>query len=305
MKKESVYISGIAGLLGSNISYLLKEKYHIYGIDRNKFLMPGVTAYQGDVLNYDLLKDSIVGSKSNYIIHCAALVNVDYCEENPKECYELNVELTRKIASIANEVGAKMIFISSDAVYNGDVKGLHKEIETISPISEYAKSKQMAEKVVLNSYNGLVIRTNILGYNYREKKSFNEWVEDSLTNGFSLNMFDDIYFSPITVNELAMIIDKCMDNSVSGLFNICSTGSISKYDIGNEIKKVFKLEGQINSISMNNFDFVAPRTRNMSMSNDKIKNELGIEISNCQETVQQLYNLRKNGYQEKMRGKTL
>ena len=253
--KKNLYISGIAGLLGSNISFLLKDKYNVFGIDRNEFSMLGVTSYKGDVLNYELLRKTIIDSKSNCIVHCAALVNVDYCEENPQECYRLNVELTKKIVAIANEINARLGFISSDAVYNGDIEGLHTESEVIKPISEYGKSKQLAEKEVLKYKNGLVLRTNILGYNYRDKNSFNEWIEDSLTNEFGLNMFNDILFSPITVNELTTIIDKCLEAGVSGLFNACSTGSISKFEIGNEIKAVFKLKGRINSISMDNFSF--------------------------------------------------
>ena len=116
------------------------------------------------------------------------------------------------------------------------------------------------------------------------------------SSGSELNMFYDLWFSPILVNELAEILALCMEKDVCGLYNICATGSISKYDMAMEIKKAFELTGTINRASMKNFEFRAPRTQNMGMDNAAIRKLLNISIATPQEGVARFRQLWDEGY---------
>ena len=299
--KETIFITGIAGLLGANLSFLLRDRYQIGGIDRNDIDIQGVQNYVGNVLELDKLGEELRKRRPQYLIHCAALVSVDGCEENPQEAEAINYELTRYLADICGEIGCKMIFISTDAVYHGEKRGLYKETDTIAPISVYGETKARAEQVVLQTPKALVVRTNIYGYNFRSKNSFGEWIKNSLESGQELNMFSDLYFSPILVNELAEILVLCMKQDVCGIYNICSTGSISKYDMAMEIGKAFNLHGIINKTSMKNFEFRAPRTQNMGMDNSAIKQRLNISITTPQEGVALFKKLWDEGYPQRLK----
>ena len=294
--KESIFITGIAGLLGANLSFLLKDRYRVSGIDRNAIDIRDVDSYIGNVLDLGRLEEDICKRKPDYLIHCAAMVSVDGCEENPDEARKINYELTRCLAQVCERINCKMIFISSDAVYHGDRQGLYKETDPVAPISVYGKTKVAAEQAVLQTPRGLVVRTNIYGYNFRNKNSFGEWIRNSLESGQELNMFYDLWFSPILVNELAEILALCMEKDVCGLYNICATGSISKYDMAMEIKKAFELTGTINRASMKNFEFRAPRTQNMGMDNAAIRKLLNISIATPQEGVARFRQLWDEGY---------
>lgn len=298
---KSIFVTGIAGLLGSNISYLLRDDYHICGIDRNAIHIKDVDSYVGSVLDFEQLENKILEEKPDYLIHCAALVNVDGCEEDPDYAWKINYELTKRLTEAAAAVGAKMIFISSDAVFPGNQQGMNREEDEVKPISVYGKTKAAAEQEVLKNPRGLVVRTNIYGYNFRDKSSFGEWIKKSLEDGLELNMFYDIWFSPILVNELAGILKRCMEEDVSGVYHICSTGAISKYEMALEIRKQFGLSGSINKASMKNFEFKAPRTQNMGLDNTAICKKLGITISTPQQSVAEFKRLWDEGYPQKLK----
>lgn len=294
MKK--IIITGVAGLLGSNIAYLLRKKYKVIGIDRNDININGIDLYKESLTDYDKIFEILQKENPEYLIHCAALTSVDGCEKDAITAWDVNYTLTSILKEFCDKLCIKMIFLSTDAVFPGVKDGLYTEGDLIGPISVYGKTKAEAEKIVLQSNKNLVIRTNIFGFNYREKKSFTEWVVDSLKDGVELNMFYDLYFSPILVNELIEILEKCMENNVSGLYHICSTGSISKYDLGVAIKDIFSLEGKINKVSMKDFHFIAPRTQNMGLDNSKIKKLLNIHISTPKEGIKKLKELYDNNY---------
>ena len=299
--KRAVFITGIAGLLGSNIAYILRDRYRISGMDRNPIRIKGVNNRVGSVLNYDALRSMILQDRPDYLIHCAALVNLDRCEEVPDEAWELNYQLTKFLADLCGEIHCKMIFISSDAVFAGNVAGLNSETTPVAPISVYGKTKAAAEQEVLKNPRGLVVRTNIYGYNFRDKSSFGEWIKNTLESQLELNMFTDLWFSPILVNELTEILAMCMEQDVSGLYHICSTGSISKYDMAVEIQKVFGLLGTINKASMKHFAFKAPRTQNMGMDNTAIRERLGISIDTPEESVVRFKKLWDEGYPKQLK----
>lgn len=293
---ESMFITGCSGLLGSNLCYLLRGRYSISGIDRNEMHMEDVETICGSVLDFSSLESIIMARKPDIVLHCAALTRLDECEQHPEEAYLSNTELTRRVAEISEKIGAKMIFISSDAVFPGTLRRLAREDDAIAPISVYGKSKALAEEIVLRIPRSLVIRTNIYGYNRRDKSSFGEWVYLTLRDGHELNMFDDVFFSPILVNDLTEIFERCIQEDLSGLYHICSTGSISKYDMGMCIKETFSLPGLIHRCSMEGFQFIAPRTHNMGMDNAKIKQTLQIEIRTPEESVAEFMRLMASGY---------
>lgn len=299
--KKSIFITGIAGLLGSNVAYLLRKKYDISGIDRNEIDIKGVNTCVGNVQDISLVEELMIRQKTDVLIHCAALVNVDICEERPEEGRAMNYTLTKELALICKKNNIKMIFISTDAVFDGKKDGLNNESDLVAPVSMYGKMKAEAEKEVLLDPKSLVVRTNIYGYNLRDKRSFGEWVRDTLQDNLELHMFTDVYFSPILVNDLAMILEQCICQDVCGLYHICSTGSISKYDIAVCIRETLELEGSITKSLMKNFEFKAPRTHNMGLDNTKIKRRLGIEIRTPQDSVLEFKRLSDDGYPERLK----
>ena len=164
----------------------------------------------------------------------------------------------------------------------------------VNPLNIYAKTKYEGELFAKQNADSLILRTNIYGINVQNKKSFGEWVAKALENDEEINMFTDIVFSPILVNELAQIIDKCIDKDLSGLYHACATGAITKYNFGMILKDVFKIKtGKINKTTSSIMNFKAKRAKNMGMSNKKLREALDVDIRTPEESIEQFYQLYK------------
>lgn len=299
MKK--LYITGIAGMLGSNIAYLLKDRYEICGADKVKINAKDIKTEQMDLLDFDKLKTNIINFKPDYLIHTTAMVNVDLCEEEREAAYNLNTKLTEFITDICNEIKCKMVYISTDAVFDGVEDRLYTEKDLANPVNYYGMTKLLGERKVLE-YGHTVVRTNIYGFNIQNKDSFGEWIYKSLQEDKSLNMFTDIDFSPILVNDLAEVLSIIIESEASGLYHICAEGCITKYDFGCALKKMFDIKvGEISRSVSENFNFKAVRSKHMGMSNKKFCSEFNITLSSPTESINKFYKLYCNGYQEGLR----
>lgn len=287
-----LYITGIAGLLGNNIVKKLVNRCDITGVDIIDIKIPNVSYEKFSLYETEQLKEHIKKVAPDAVIHTAAAVNVDECEENPEWAYKLNEEVAGSVADICASLGIKMVYISTDAVFDGENEKLYNEDDVANPQNIYAKTKLGGEKLVLKYEKNLVLRTNIYGHNIQNKKSFGEWIVSELEAGNTLNMFEDIDFSPILVSDLAEIIYRSLEKELSGLYHACATGCISKYDFGIRLKEIFKFEtGIINRAQSGMMHFKAKRSKHMGMSNEKIKQELGIKIRTPEESIREFKRL--------------
>ena len=296
-----VFITGLAGMLGCNIAYKLRKEYIISGVDLIKVNMENVDSYEFDALDYKKLSDCLKEVNPDIIIHTAAAVNVDKCETELDYAEKLNVKMTDNICRAAREVGAKIIYISTDAVFDGTDENLYYENDKVCPINIYGKTKFKGEEIVRICGESLILRTNIYGFNIQNKNSFGEWIYTMLLDDKELNMFTDIDFSPILVNDLAEIIDLLIKKNISGLYHVCGTGCISKYDFGCELKDIFNITtGKINKSRSDSFLFKAKRAKHMGMNNEKISKAIGYKIKTPVESIKEFYRLYKSGYKEEL-----
>lgn len=290
MKK--IYITGIAGLLGNNIAIELSGKYQITGVDSVDIRIPNIEYEVFDVCDYDRLYKSIADAKPDVLIHTIAVVNVDRCEEEEDFARKLNAELTKKLSEICSQLNIKMIYISTDAVFDGEKESLYTEEDEVHPLNIYAKTKYEGELALKENIDSLILRTNIYGINVQNKNSFGEWIVKALENDEEMNMFTDIVFSPILVNDLAFIIDKCIESNLCGLYHACATGAITKYDFGVRLKDIFNMKtGKIHKTTSDIMNFKAKRAKNMGMSNKKLREALNISIRTPEESIAQFYEL--------------
>lgn len=282
-----VYITGIAGMLGSSLAKALRGTYEVFGSDLIPVSIFGCSCQQMDLLNENSLKNHIVEVKPDVLIHTVAMVNVDLCEMQPNQARLLNSELTGRVAKLCKEYCIKMVYISTDAVFDGEMKGLYAETDKIHPLNVYGKTKADGESRTLHLDNGLVLRTNIYGMNIQNKKSFGEWIVCALKNGETLNMFTDVLFSPILTTDFSEIVCLSIKNDLRGIYHVCATGSVSKYEFGIAVKDIFNIKsGHILPCISSSMGFAALRSKNMGMSNQKICRELHISI---REPIESIY----------------
>lgn len=287
-----IYVTGIAGMLGYGIYVTLKDKARITGIDLLDIEIPGLSYRTISLFDMNSVEKDIMEKKPDILIHTAAFINVDGCEEKPNDAKVLNTDVTEQLADLCNQHGIKMVYISTDAVFDGEDTRLYAEEDVVNPVNVYGRTKLGGEKAVLKYPRNLVFRTNIYGINIQKKQSFGEWIYYALKEDKVLNMFTDIDFSPILVNELAELIYKACQKNLCGLYHACGTGSITKYDFGVSLKEIFQIKsGKINQATSDIAGLKAKRSKHMGMSNRKLCDALQTEISTPEEGIKRFYDL--------------
>lgn len=135
--KTKILITGSSGFLGSRLAYYLKDKYDL--------LLP--SHGELNVSREEAVKAYIEEQRPEVVIHCAALSNTGYCEQHAEESHRVNVQGTVRIAKACKITGAKLIFMSSDQVYNGTpMLGPLKEEDVLQPVNIYGQHKLEAEQ---------------------------------------------------------------------------------------------------------------------------------------------------------------
>jgi len=299
-----VYITGVSGLLGANLALELKQRYVIGGADLVPAQMPELSTMDVvDLLDTERLRECLTRFSPDVVIHCAALVDVDYCERNQDHAFRANAGLPEILSSVCSDLGIKLIHISTDCVFDGTKQGEYTENDVPCPVNVYARAKLQGEISVLREPSNVVLRTNIYGWNYRSKQSLGEWIYHSLLEDKTLRMFTDVFFSPILVNHLSQIIKEIVDRGISGLYHAVGSSSITKCEFGRLLKEVFAIEtGSIVEVSVDDHGFAAKRPKNLSLSNAKLRSALGVEIPDARAGLLEFKRLLDSGYVERLRG---
>ena len=298
------FVTGASGLLGANLVLHLRQLgqnvialYH-----KHRFIAPKVESLQADLTDRQLVNGLLQRFRPNWVIHCAAITNVDWCEEHPAAAYRVNVEASCNLAAAAARIGAGMVYISTDSVFDGRI-GDYSEKNRPSPINVYAKSKLAGEKAVQEQLPScLIVRTNIYGWNMQEKQSLAEWMISQLELGRFVPAFYDVIFTPVLVNDLSKILFEMITRRLMGLYHVGSSQAYSKYEFALEVADVFDLNKElIKPISIDDSALQALRPKNTSLKTDKVAQVLRIPMPTVRSGLQHLKLRRDSGWVTKLK----
>lgn len=235
-----IVVIGASGLVGSNCLRHFKEMghevvgtYFSYQAEDTAYFD---TLQPGKPVNFD-----ITGFQPEVIVHCGALTFVDYCEQHPEESFEKTVIATKNVVEIANTLGAKVVFISTDYIFDGN-DGPYSEDATPNPISIYGSHKYEAELLVRDEVpEHIIIRiTNVYG-NEERGKNFVSRIIDQAIKGehLTLKLPMDQYASPVNARDVARAIQLLLTDGHSGIFHIAATDYMNRVQLAQTILKYF------------------------------------------------------------------
>ena len=202
----------------------------------------------------------------------------DYCETHPAEASLLNVESTRAIAETSIKFGSRVVYYSSDYVFNGE-SGPYSEEEEPSPINVYGRTKVEAEKVVLRICpDALIIRTTAVFAWDRTSPNFAMQVWDSLQADSPMKVPDDQIGNPTLASYLAEASVRLVQQSESGVFNVVGKDLIPRSTLGTALARAMALDPDlINPTPTSELDQLAKRPLNAGLKTEKIERVLGTE----------------------------
>lgn len=279
MRKCSILITGAEGLLGSTLKIFLKEQGHTTSL------------FEGDIRDEkDIERYIKYPHRFHYIIHTAALTNVNECEENHQACFATNVQGTRNIRDIASQIGAHLLYISTASVFSG-MHGNYKESDIPYPKNFYNLSKLLGEETVLSYNKGMVIRLNLIGIhpNGSRGKNFFEWVTDSLKKNRDLKLFTDVRINPLSSWTIAEYIGQFIEKKISEkILHIGTRVPSSKANIVKMTVKHFPAySGKLEFISVDNL-IGAERPKEIWLNVSYIEEKFGIKMPAIEDEIEKI-----------------
>lgn len=276
-----IVVLGSTGMLGQAIvKEARSRKIKTYELSRRS------KEYPLDLTNDRLLESTLKHIHPDIIINAAAIVNIDFCEQNPGLAYLTNARLVSKVINISHELNSYFVQISTDHFYTGDKNRKHKEIESITIVNEYARTKYAGETFALISNKTLVLRTNILGFrNTLDNPTFIEWVIRSLTNTLPMVLFSDYFISGIHVVQLASILFDVISKRPYGVLNLASRDVYSKKELIELLAQKLKLslKNTKNGSVFQNMNVM--RAESLGLDNTKAESILGYHLPDLGEVV--------------------
>lgn len=232
-------VIGASGLVGSHCLKYFKEKnIETIGTYRN-FKTEETYFFDPSKEDCFLFLDEIK-FKPDVIIHCAALTNVDYCEDNEAESKKLTLDSTILISEYCTKNSIKLIYLSTDYVFDG-INGPYSETEKTNPVNVYGRHKLAAENTVAKMDNYIIARiTNVYGEEERSKNFIAHLLNliKSKTEK-SFNLPFDQFATPIYARDIAKMLYLLLLDDKKGVYHLASTDYYNRFQLALKVKSYF------------------------------------------------------------------
>jgi dTDP-4-dehydrorhamnose reductase len=286
-----VLVTGASGMLGEAL--LREYASHAYNIvavgGQSKLSMRGVNCYSCDLNSPETVIEILEQESPDFVVHSAAITNHRYCEEYPEQARAVHAHSTGKIAEYCKESGAYLIYVSSEAVY-GESPDCHVETDECHPVSVYAKTKLEGEMLAIESGADVaILRTTIVGFSPKRDRSLADWAISQLDQGKEITGFDDVIFSPISVQDFARVTISFLKTRMQGVWNIGTSNPLSKYTfLKLLVKACLHDQDKVLKGSLNSAGLVGKRCLNAALDIGKLNAEFPEHIVTVEGTIKSM-----------------
>ena len=249
MIRKKVLVTGSNGLLGQKIIYSLIERKDIDLLASSKGLNRLITKSGYKYIDLDITRNEEVkkvfeNEKPDAVINCAAMTNVDYCEENQDSCWEINVNAVENLAKSCEALKSHLLHLSTDFVFDGK-SGPYTENDKPNPLHFYAKSKLKSEEIVKKIMTNWTIARTIIIYGITDNMSRSNivlWAKSEIGKGNTINVVNDQYRSPTFAEDLAKGCISIIDKSAFGLYHLSGPKTYSILDLVYQVADFYNLD---------------------------------------------------------------
>ncbi len=299
-----ILITGAGGLLGANVALEAAKMGHkVFGtVNSRPPQTEAFTVLTADLQSEDALDALFRQARPEWVIHCAAIANLEDCEKQPELARRINGEIPGILAKRCREGGARLLHVSTDAVFDGQ-KGNYVETDEPNPPNVYAETKLAGERAVAAADpEALIARVNLFGFSPNGRRSLAEFFLYNLIEGKPLKGFTDVYFCPVLANDIAGIFLRMFENGLGGLYHVFSADCLSKYDFGVQIAERFGLQSDlIAPVSVSAGGLAAARSPDLTMDTHKLSTDLGERLPTFSLMLDRFWTLYQQDYPQVLR----
>ena len=298
-----ILLTGVSGLLGINLALEALSTHEVTGVDRGKLANTPFKLFKADLFDAGAVDSILDNAKPEWLINCAAMADLDVCEDKPDLAHRINTDIPGELAKACRSRGIRFIHISTDAVFDGEKDGFYTEDDAPNPINIYSKTKFDGERAVLqNNSKAIVARVNFYGWSLGGRHSLAEFFYNNLANNKSMSGFTDVIFCPMFVGHTSRLLLTMLEKGLTGLYHVVGNQAMSKYQFGVELARKFSLrESEISPKSILSSSLIARRSNNLSLSIHKLSTDLGQSIPDFSTGLNEFYTQFQQGYPQKIR----
>jgi len=280
-----VLIIGAGGMLG-------KDLVRVFGGSPIDFI--GLGKADLDITDPEATESKLLNINPSVVILSAAYTKVDDCEDHKELANSINGDGTKNVALACKKIGARLLYVSTDYVFDGSKDSSYIEEDPTNPINAYGQSKLLGEQFVqeiLEDY--LIIRTSwLFGLG---GKNFVESIWGRGKKGEDLRVVNDQFGSPTHTGDLAEAILKLIQNDAKGIINISNSGTCSWQEFAAKIYSELGLdESKVAPTSTAEFGAKAPRPKNSKLSSERFEKIAGYRLRDWKEALKSYLEQKKS-----------
>jgi dTDP-4-dehydrorhamnose reductase len=284
---DKLMVIGGSGLFGGHLAKIAQTEYEVVATYMGHSVeIPGTRFISMDIRDFDKTEGQILKEKPDLIVLSAAQRNVDYCEKNQKEVWKINVEGAKNVAIASKKVQAKLIYLSTDLVFDGE-KEQYLEEDEPNPINHYGKTKLEGEREVAKARDDwAVARVSVL-YDWNpfdHTFNFVTWVYNSLKEKKEISLFTDQFRNATYIKNACHALTGIHKKDEKGIFHVAGKTCVNRYEIGLSMVEVFGFdENLITTSTSDDSNWIAKRPGRCCLNTQKMEMKLGIESMSIEE----------------------
>jgi dTDP-4-dehydrorhamnose reductase len=258
-----VAVTGAHGLLGGEVVALLAENHRVLALDLGSCPLPAgpyVTA-QADLGDGRSVEAALLAFGAEAVLHAGAMTDVDGCERDPERAWRVNVGGTEQVARACRVLGARLVAISTDYVFDGEA-GPYDEESIPNPRGVYARTKRVGEEAALLLSPDCAIARVSGTFSGRPgaKPTFATQVVEKARRGEPIKAFSDQLLSPtLARNAAEMTCELLLETAYRGVLHAAGASVLDRVDFARRVARRFGLEGQIVPVPTAEARLPAPR----------------------------------------------
>ncbi len=290
-----ILITGAKGMLGTQVCEDLARGYTELGKIPQNFAGAEVIAADVDTLDITdktACEKYIGEAKPDIVINCAAYTNVDGCESHQDDAFKVNAIGPRNLAIACENIGAKLIHVSTDYVFKGDESVPRREYDLTNPVSVYGKTKNAGEEFVRQyCTKSFVVRTAWL-YGYYGKNFVKTMVWLAGEKG-GAKVVNDQHGNPTNAADLSHHLLKIADSEEYGTYHCTSNGECTWYEFAVKIAELAGYPGCMSPCTSEEFPTPTKRPAYSSLDNMMLRVTVGDEMRHWEDALKAYFENQK------------
>lgn len=295
----NILITGGKGQLASEIRTIIETgRSEIGPIELNDIKTEFIDVDELDITNLDAVRKYIKNFKADVVINCAAYTNVDGCETNLDAAFKVNAIGPRNLAIACEEVGAKLLHVSTDYVFSGeDAEAPRKEFDETRPVSAYGTTKLLGEQYVRDFCSKYYIVRTAWLYGYNGHNFVYTMMKLAQSND-AISVVNDQRGNPTNANDLAYHILKLIKTDEYGIYHCTGEGECSWYDFASKIIELSGEQCTVNPCTSQEYKAKYPNSADRpaysSLDNMMLRATVGNEMRDWKEAIETFMSNVKN-----------